>query len=114
MEKQRILYLMPETDQKDAELAAFEAEFRERVRKRFAIEEMLEVAAEGLHCELIKTHVTQHQLVESTPYPDWSCRLAWWKAIAQAGGMIAPIADEKTSDSTIWALLAEARKRVPE
>lgn len=105
---------MPDLPPKDEELAAFEAEFRAEVRKKFKIGEMMEVAWEGLHCELIKTHVTQHQLVESTPYPDWSCRLAWWKAIAQAGGMIAPIEDGDKGSETIWALLREARGRVPE
>lgn len=102
---------MPDSSQKEDELAQFEAEFRAKVRERFDIAEMMDVAWEGLHCELIKTHVTQHQLVESTPYPDWSCRLAWWKAIAQAGGMIAET-EEKTADSAIWTLLAEARKRI--
>jgi hypothetical protein len=105
---------MSDFSPKDPELAQFEAEFRAEVRKKFKISEMMEVAWEGLHCDLIKTHVTQHQMVESSPFPDWSCRLAWWKAIAQAGGMIAESAEESTKDSAIWQLLAEARKRVIE
>jgi hypothetical protein len=92
----------------------FEAAFRDAVRKEFKIKELLEVARGGLHCEMIKTHVSKHDMVESQPFPDWSCRLAWWKAIAQAGGMIAEQVDGGTSQDALIRLLAEARSRVPE
>lgn len=89
----------------------FEAEFRNRVRAKFSIDELLEVAAGGLHCEMIKTHVTQHQLVEATPYADWNHRLMWWKAIAQAGGMIKEHVESQTGQGSLMDLLLEGRDR---
>lgn len=92
----------------------FEAEFRKKVRSKFSIDELLEVAEGGLHCELIKTHVNKSCWVESHPYADWSGRLAWWKAIAQAGGMIKDQVEAQTGEGSLMDLLLEGRRRVAE
>jgi hypothetical protein len=98
------------------ERAAFESEFRAAVRKKFKIDEMVSVAWDGLHCMMVRTHVSKHELVESDEYADWSCRLAWWKAIAQAGGMIAESIESAGGglDDLIRMAAAAARSRMQE
>lgn len=101
----------------DEESAQFESEFRDAVRREFKIKELLEVARGGLHCNLIKTHVSKAQLVESEEYADWSGRLAWWKVIAQAGGMISDEIEKGgpgSIDNLIQMAAQAARSRMQE
>lgn len=103
--------------EQDPESTAFEINFRAKVREKFTIGKMLEVAAGGLECMLIKTHVSKHEMVESEPYPDWSGRLAWWKAIAQAGGMISDEVEKGgpgSIDNLIQMAAQAARARMQE
>lgn len=92
----------------------YEAEFRKLVREEFKIAEMLEVARGGLHCNMIKTHVNKHELVEAKEYPNWDERLSWWKAIAQAGGMIKESEDGASGVDQLMDLVSKARSRMQE